>query len=63
MGPFEFFCAAFFCSLLLGIIKIWEKRSEEKENERATLLSQDEAARNIMTDALEQSKKTIMDEE
>lgn len=62
MGALEFICAAVLLCLLLGIIKIWEKRTEEKENAQEILLSQDETARNIMTDALEQSKETIMDE-
>ncbi len=59
MGAFEFICAAVLLSLLYAIIKWWEKRMEEKENAQEILLSQDEAVRNMMTDALEQSKETI----
>lgn len=55
MGAFEFICAAVLLSLLYAIIKWWEKRTEEKEREQEVLMSQDEAARYIMTHSLEQN--------
>lgn len=65
MGAFGFICAAVLLCLLYVIVKWWEKRSEEKEFEQATLLSQDEAARNLMTESQEQNNhltNTTMEE-
>jgi hypothetical protein len=47
------------CGLIVAISNWWDNRKEKKEKELETSLNQDAAARRIMDESLEESKKTV----
>ena len=59
MGVLVFVCAVIMCGLIVAITNWWDNRKEKKEKEREAALNQDAAARRIMDESLEESKKVV----
>ena len=59
MGVLVFVFAVIMCGLIVAITNWWDNRKEKKEKEREAALNQDAAARRIMDESLEESKKVV----
>ena len=59
MGALGFFLAVVACAIIVKLSNWWDNRKEEKERQRIISMNQDAAARQIMNDTFERSKKVM----